>query len=78
MQHLHAELAVEQGIDFSVRSGNESRKYLLEREANSTMNHEIVPKSIDALLLTQSVSAHLKKKKNARYEKFAGYDKYAK
>jgi hypothetical protein len=57
MQNIHAELAIQQRINFSVGSGNKSGQDLLEREADSTMNHEIVPKSIDWLRLAQNVSA---------------------
>ena len=60
MQDIHSELAVQQRIDFSVVSGNKFGQDLLERVANTTMNHEIVPKSIDRLRRAQNVSARRK------------------
>ena len=60
MQDIHSELAVQQRIDFSVVSGNKFGQDLLQRVANTTMNHEIVPKSIDRLRRAQNVSARRK------------------
>jgi hypothetical protein len=60
MQDVHSELAVQQRIDFSVVSGNKFGQDLLERVANTTMNHEIVPKPIDRLRRAQKVSARRK------------------
>ena len=58
MQIIHGELAVQQRIDFSVGSGNEPGQDLVERESNTAMDHEIQPKSIDRLRLSQSVPAY--------------------
>ena len=57
MQNIHSELAIQQRVDFSIGSGNQSGQDFLEREADSTMNHEIVPKSINRLRLAQNMSA---------------------
>ena len=57
MQNIHSELAIQQRVDFSIGSGNQSGQDFLEREADSTMNHEIVPKSIDCLRRAKIVSA---------------------
>ena len=64
MQNIHSELAIQQRVDFSIGSGNQSGQDFLEREADSTMNHEIVPKSINRLRLAQNMSAGRKSKKN--------------
>jgi len=45
-------------------------------DANCTMNHEIVPKSIDRLRRAQNVSAQ--HKTNHEYAKYAKSAKYAK
>jgi hypothetical protein len=76
MQNIHSYLAVQQRIHFSVSSGNKSGEDLLEIDANSTMNHEIVTKSIDWLRRAQNLSAHHKEIK--KYARFAKYDKDAK
>ena len=64
MQNIHSELAIQQRVDFSIGSGNQSGQDFLEREADSTMNHEIVPKSINRLRLAQNMSAGRISKKN--------------
>ena len=58
IEDIHSEFAVQQGINFSVVSGNKFGQDFLKRVANTTMNHEIVPKSIDWLRRAQNVSAH--------------------
>lgn len=60
MHNIHAELAVQERIHFSVSLGNQFGKDLLQMDANCTMNHEIVPKSIDRLRRAQNVSAQHK------------------
>ena len=60
MHNIHTELAVQERIHFSVSLGNQFGKDLLQMDANCTMNHEIVPKSIDRLRRAQNVSAQHK------------------
>ena len=67
MQNIHADLAIQQRVDFSIRSWNKSGQDFLEREADSTMNHEIVPKSINRLRLAQNMSAGCIRKKYTKY-----------
>ena len=64
MHNIHAELAVQERIHFSVSLGNQFGKDLLQMDANCTMNHEIVPKSIDRLRRAQNVSAQHKQINN--------------
>ncbi len=60
MHNIHAKVAVQERIHFSVSLGNQFGKYLLKMDANCKMNHEIVPKSIDRLRRAQNVSAQHK------------------
>ena len=56
--NIHAELAVEQRINVLVISWNQFGHDLLERTANTTMNHKKVPRPIYLLRSAQTVSAH--------------------
>ncbi len=57
MHSIHAELTVQERIHFSVSLGNQFGNDLLYKDANCTMYHDIVPKSIDRLRRAQNVSA---------------------
>ena len=62
--NVHAEFAVQERIDLSIGSGDHLGQDLLETDANTTMDHVIVPKSIDRLRLPQDMPANNKKEIN--------------